>query len=77
MFESRAQTILPTGTTPKVLRARTAKAVAEIRKRIEQLSAPYAEVDNSVEGAVQTIMAAFDKFEDHIRDTQKFLEEAA
>jgi hypothetical protein len=77
MFETRGKTILPTGTTPKVLRARTTKAVTEIRKRIEQLAVPYEEVDNSVTGAVGELLSAFDKFEQHIKDTQRFLEEAA
>jgi hypothetical protein len=75
-FSSRAETILPTGITPKVLRARTTKSVAEIRKRIEQLSAPYEEVDNSIRGAVQVLTAAFDQFEERIKETQRYLDEA-
>lgn len=74
-FASRAATLLPSGVTPKVLRARTTKSVAELRKRIEQLSAPYEEVDNSVQGALHILMAAFDQFEERIKETQRYLDE--
>lgn len=75
MFESRAQLILPKGITPKKLKAQTTRSVAAIKKRIEQLSAPYAEIDNSVEGAMHELMAAFEEFEHRINDTQRYLEE--
>ena len=77
MFERRAQTILARGVTPKVLRGRTMKSVASIKERIDALSLPYVDVDNSVEGAKQVLMAAFGEFERHIMDTQKYLEEVA
>jgi len=75
MFESRATTLLPTGTTAKVLCARTSKAITEIKSRIEKLATPYEEIDNSVTGAVSELMSAFEKFEQHIKDTQRYLEE--
>ena len=75
MFESRAQTLLPSGVTPRVLRGRTMKSVASIKERIDLLALPYAEVDNSVEAAKQHLMAAFEEFERHIIATQKYLEE--
>lgn len=74
-FEPRYKSLLPSGVTPKVLAARSRKAIANIESQIEKLSAPYAEVDNSVEGAVMELSSAFDKFKARILETQKYLEE--
>jgi len=74
-FAPRYKSIMPSGTTPRALRARTTKAVAEIRSRIEKLAAPYADVDNSVVGAVSDLSRAFDEFERRIHETQQYLEE--
>lgn len=75
MFESRAQLILPKGITPKRLKAQSLRSIAAIKQRIEQLAAPYMEVDNSIDGAMHELMAAFDEFENRINETQRFLEE--
>ena len=75
MLVSRSKTLLPSGVTPKVLRGRTMKSLTSIRERIDALSLPYTDVDNSIEGAKQILMAAFDDFERRVQETQKYLEE--
>ena len=76
MFETRAKTLLPTGVTPKVLRGRTLRSVSSIKERIDSLALPYADVDTSVEAAKQRLMFAFEEFERHVLETQKYLEES-
>lgn len=72
MFPSRAQNL---GIKPKVLAARTMKSIALQRERLTQLALPYAEVDNSVESSLQDLLAAFDTFAAHIKDTTQWLEQ--
>jgi len=75
LFPTRAQTACAGSITPARLRARTDKAIAEIEKRIQALAEPYAEIDNSVQGAQDELAAAFDRFKASIIDTQRYLEE--
>lgn len=70
MFETRAQAI---GVKPKVLAARTFKNIAFIRERLMKLTAPWADVDNSVENALQDLLGQFDAFEQTIRDSVEWL----
>jgi hypothetical protein len=77
LVPTRAEQCLPRGITPRTLAARSKKAIEEIEKRIDALAEPYADVDNSVEGARQELAAAFDKSKATILDTQRYLEESA
>jgi hypothetical protein len=74
MFPTRAQQI---GVKPKVLAARTLKALAHHRQRLTTLALPYADIDNSVEGALDDLLAAFDEFAGRINETIEWLNEPA
>lgn len=74
MFPTRAQDL---GIKPKVLLARTKTSLAYQREALTQLALPYADVDNSVEGALQDLLAAFDAFEAHVIGTAEWLNEEA
>jgi hypothetical protein len=74
MFETRAQAI---GINPKVLSARTKKALAHHRERLTKLAEPWADIDNSVEGALQDLLSAFDDFSKQIDETVAWLNEEA
>jgi len=76
LIPTRGETLLPKGTTPKTLAARSRKAIAEIEKRIDELAMPYEDIDNTVEGARQELAAAFDKFKRQIMATQNYLEQS-
>lgn len=77
LFPTRGYHALPSNISPKRLAARTKKSVANIREKTEQLAAPWADVDNSVEGALCQLMIAFDEFENRIDQSVKFLLETA
>lgn len=70
MFETRAQAL---HIKPKVLAARTRKSLASCRDQMTRLSAPWADIDNSVEGALQTLLSAFDDFSRQIDETVEWL----
>lgn len=70
MFPTRAQNL---GVKPKVLLARTQKSLAHYRASLSQFAAPYIDIDNSVQGALDDLLAAFDDFEHHVRDTVAWL----
>lgn len=72
MFPTRAQDL---GIKPKVLLARTKKSLAFHREALTKLALPYADIDNSVEGALQDLLAAFDSFEAHVISTAAWLNE--
>lgn len=74
LLPTRAQQI---GCKPRVLRARTVRALNEIRKRIERLAVPYEDIDSNIELYKQELLAKFDEFEQHIKDAQEWLEETA
>jgi hypothetical protein len=71
LFPTRAENL---AIKPKVLVARTRKALDHHRERLSTLAAPYAEIDNSVSGALSELMAAFDDFEAHVMATADWLE---
>lgn len=77
LLPTRAQVNCAGNITPARLAARTKTAIAEIEKRIEALSLPYEDIDNSVMGAKDELAAAFEKFKLSILETQKYLEETA
>lgn len=74
MFESRAQNL---GVKPKVLIARTRRELDHLRSRIDALATPWAEIDNSIDGAKSELMVAFEKFEQHVKSAEQYLSETA
>ncbi|WP_409562665.1 hypothetical protein [Hyphomicrobium sp. MC8b] len=70
LIPSRAETL---GVKPKVILALTKKQLAFHRERLTSLAAPYADVDNSVHGALAELLHAFDEFEAHVTDTAAWL----
>jgi hypothetical protein len=72
LFPSRAQSL---GVKPKVLLARTQKSLSHYRAALAEFAAPYIDIDNSVQGALEDLMAAFDDFERHVRETATWLNE--
>jgi hypothetical protein len=70
MFETRAQAL---HIKPKVLAARTRKSLASCREQMMRLAAPWADIDNSVEGALQELLGAFDDFSKQIDETVDWL----
>lgn len=74
MFPTRAEQL---HIKPKVLAARTRKALEHHRQRLTTLALPYADIDNSVEGALDDLLAAFDDFAARINDTVEWLNETA
>jgi hypothetical protein len=70
LFPTRADNV---GVKPKVLLARTRKQLAFHRKRLSELARPYAEIDNSVEGALTQLLSAFDDFQAHVIQTADWL----
>ena len=72
LFPSRAQSL---GVKPKVLLARTQKSLGHYRATLAEFAAPYIDIDNSVQGALDDLMAAFDDFERHVRETVTWLNE--
>lgn len=72
MFPSRADV---TGVKPKVLLARTKKSLIFHREALSKLALPYADVDNSVAGALDDLLAAFDTFSSHVIATAEWLAE--
>ena len=70
MFPTRAQRI---GIKPKVLLARTHKALAHHRHALSLLAQPNMDVDNSVEGALQELLFSFDTFANHVVATGEWL----
>lgn len=77
MLPTRGQYALPGNKTPKQLAAQTKRQMAQIRANIEKLSEPWADVDNSVDGAKDQLMAAFEDFERHINGAVQYLLECA
>ena len=71
-LETRAQRI---GVKPKVLASRSKRSLASIRKSMEKLAQPYQDIDESVAGALDELLAAFDGFEQHINGTVEYLME--
>lgn len=74
LFPTRAQSL---GIKPKVMLARTKKSLAHHREALTRLALPYADIDNSVESALQDLLAAFDEFEAHVIGTAEWLNEDA
>jgi hypothetical protein len=70
MFETRAQAI---GISPKTLAARTRRTLTSVRKQIEALAVPWAEIDNSVLTEAQMLLRAFDAFDRYITETIDWL----
>lgn len=70
LFPTRAQAI---GIKPKILLARTRKALAHHRYALAKLAEPYRDVDNSVEGALLELLAAFDIFQGYLITTAEWL----
>ena len=68
--KTRAENI---GIKPKVLAARTKRSLSSIREKIEKLSMPWMEIDNSVDGALDELIAAFDQFERCIQGSIDYL----
>lgn len=77
LIPTRADGALATGMTPKKLAAQTKRHTAQIKASIEKLAMPWADVDNSVEGAQAELLAAFEKFERHIDSAVEYLLESA
>jgi len=74
LFPTRSEQI---GIKPRVLAARTRKSLGSIRERIEELSRPWVEIDNSIEGARDELVAQFDEFARSIEESIRWLEEEA
>lgn len=74
MFPTRAEQL---NIKPRVLAARTKKSLASLRERIKELSAPWIEIDNSIDGAQDALLAAFDQFEKDIDGSIEWLGEDA
>ena len=72
LFQSRARAL---GVSPRSLAARTRRSLKSAREIIAKLALPYADIDNSVEGAQRELMAEFDHFEKTIGETVGWLEE--
>jgi hypothetical protein len=70
MFETRAQAI---GISPQTLAARTRRTLTSVRKQIEALGVPWAEIDNSVLTEAQMLLRAFDAFDRYITETIDWL----
>lgn len=70
MFPTRAQAL---GVKPKVLLARTKKSLAHHREALTKLALPFADIDNSVCGALAELIAAFDAFQAHVIETAEWL----
>lgn len=77
LFPRRRDVILPQGRTPARLAAQTKRSLDNIREQLGKLALPWDEIDNSVDGQLQELLSAFDKFERHVQDSVKWLEEAA
>ncbi|ESX24167.1 hypothetical protein [Mesorhizobium sp. LSJC264A00] len=65
------------GIKPKVLAARTQKALANCRQQMERLAAPWGDVDSSVENALTDLLNAFDDFKKQIEETVEWLNQEA
>lgn len=72
LLPTRAQCV---SVSPKTLAARTRRTLKSVRKQLQPLAQPYIDVDNSVEGALDDLLTAFDAFEKHIEDTVTWLNE--
>lgn len=72
LLQTREQAI---GVSSKRLAARTKKSLAAMRRQIVGLFGPWQEIDESVNGAVDELLLAFDKFDDHINGSVEWLKE--
>lgn len=72
LLQSREQAI---GVSARRLAARTKKSLGSLRRQISDLFLPWQEIDESVNGAVDELLLAFDKFEKHINDSVQWLKE--
>lgn len=72
LFPSRAQSL---DVKPRVLLARTQNSLSHYRTALTEFAAPYVDIDNSVQGALDDLMAAFDAFDRHVRETVTWLNE--
>jgi hypothetical protein len=70
MFETRAQAL---GIKPKVLANQTRRTLASVRKQLTPLARPWIDIDNSIDGALDDLLRAFDKFEQSINDSIEYL----
>lgn len=72
LIQSREQAL---GVSAKRLAARTNRSLGSIREQIKNLFLPWGEIDESVNGAVDELLFAFDKFEKHIQGSVEWLQE--
>lgn len=70
LFQSRAQAI---GIKPKVLAGRTRRSLASAKAILEKLALPWADIDNTVEFNLASVLDEFDKFEASLDDSIKWL----
>lgn len=74
---TRADHIMAEGWTPKRLAAQTRRSLNSARAKLERLAVPWAEIDNSVQYNLDTLLAAFDEFERSLEDSVEWLLEEA
>ena len=74
---TRADHIMPTNWTPKRLAAQTRRSLNSARATLERLAVPWAEIDNTVEYNLDTLLAAFDEFERSLEASVEWLLEEA
>ena len=74
LFVSRAQAI---GIKPKVLASRTKRSLKTMRGQMENLATPWVDIDNSLSGALDDLLRAFDDFSKAVDESVSWLEEIA
>lgn len=77
LVPTRGDYALPSNVSPRQLAGRTRRSLNSIRERIEQLSVPWADVDNAVVWALDDLLVAFDEFERTVNQSVDYLMEAA
>jgi hypothetical protein len=55
------------------LQASTNRSLTSLRTQIESLFRPWAEIDNSVSGALDDLLEAFEKFENIVANSVEWL----
>lgn len=63
--------------TPKRLAAQTRRSLNSARATLERLAVPWAEIDNSVEVSLATLLDAFEDFERDLKGSVEWLLEEA
>ncbi len=72
---TRAERAMAGPMTPKKLAAVTRRSLNSARATLERLAIPWQDIDNSIQGSLDTLLDAFDQFEREILAAVEWLEE--